>query len=86
MNYEKYLEWYNKFDEIEKLKIISKKTLELKNYSIRREKALKAELDYGFNRVGVRGGKFTTLYSRSQRITELYLQSKEELKFLIKHL
>ena len=86
MNLEKYLEWYNKFDEIEKLKLISKKSIQVKSIALRRKKALDAEIDFGFNRVGTRGGKFTSLNANSQRITRSYIDAKDELKIMIGYL
>lgn len=86
MNLEYFLLWYNKFDEIEKLKLISKKVNECKQLSLRRKKALDAELNQNFNRVGKRGGKLTTIYARAENITRQTLDNQELLKIMVKHL
>jgi hypothetical protein len=86
MQLEKYLDWYGKFDEIEKLKLISKKANTIKSLALRRKKALDSELYFGFNRVGKRGGKFTSLYANTQRITSQYLESIKELNVMVKYL
>lgn len=43
----------------------------------------KAELEYGFNRTGIRGGKFTTLNANSQNTTRIYLELLEQLKYMV---
>lgn len=83
---DKYKEWWRKYDDVEKFKLISKKAIECKNLALRREKALKAELDFGFNRTGKRGGKFTSLNAKSLNITKLFLNAEEELRFMVNHL
>ena len=64
---------------------------EIKKYSIRLhslkkslDKATKSELDYGFNRVGIRGGKFTSLNAKSDNCARMYFQCEEELKYIVK--
>lgn len=48
------------------------------------DKASKAELDYGFNRIGVRGGKFTSLNAKAGNCAKMYYGCEEELKLMIK--
>lgn len=80
---DKFKEWWRKYDDVEKLKLISKKAIELKNISLRQKKALDAELDFGLNRTGLRGGKFTSLIAKSQNLTKLYLDTYDELKYMV---
>lgn len=79
---DKFKDWWRKHDDVEKLKLISKKAIELKSISLRRKKALDAELDFGLNRTGLRGGKFTSLSAKSQNLTKCYLDAIEELKYM----
>lgn len=74
----------NTLNDLDKL-ILLKDTV---NSAIRcfkaKEKSQKAEYEYGFNRVGVRGGKFTTLAANSQRNAESYFKSLEMVKIISK--
>lgn len=48
------------------------------------EKATKSELEYGFNRVGIRGGKFTSLNAKADNCARMYDGCVEALKLMVK--
>lgn len=80
----KFVEWFEKLDK-------SSQTEQIKNFAIRLnrlkkslDKSTKAELAYGFNRIGIRGGKFTSLNAKASNCARMYYQCEEELKFMVK--
>ena len=78
-----FKDWWVKYDEIERVSYVFEKSKQLKAYQTKQQKALKAEMSYGFNRVGQRGGKFTTINARAQNCTRMYLQCLDELKYMV---
>ena len=77
---------WQKIDAVEKCKHIKDFAVNMNNTHKRMMKATQAEVDFGFNRSGVRGGKFTTLNANSQKATSSYLGLVEELKYMISYL
>lgn len=76
--------WWNIIDDAEKCKHIKNFAINMNNTHKRMVKATKAEIDFGPNRRGSRGGRFTTLNATSQRATSAYLELVDELKYMIK--
>jgi hypothetical protein len=79
----KYKEWFAKYDDVEKCKLIKDKAMKVNNNHKKMVNATRREMEYGFNRVGVRGGKFTSLVANSQNATQTYLRTVEELKYMV---
>ena len=48
------------------------------------DKATKAELEYGFNRIGIRGGKFTSLNAKADNCARMYDGCEDALKLMVK--
>jgi len=78
--------WFKNQSDLEKIDIIKKYSSRLLALKKQLDKATKAELDYGFNRIGVRGGKFTTLNAKSDNCARMYVDCLEELKYMIKNI
>lgn len=70
------------FTDLERLLFLRKYLNQAISDLKRKDKAAKAELDYGFNIIGLRGGKFTSLNAHSQRCTKSYLESIEMMKIV----
>ena len=84
MNREKLKEWFLSLDKPSKLEHIKKTSTRLISLHKAMTKASKAELYYGFNRVGVRGGKFTSLNAKASNCAKMYYDCEEEIKFITK--
>lgn len=82
----RYMDWWQSNILADKIRIIKDKAIEVNKAHKRMLKANHREMEYGLNRTGLRGGKFTTLAANSQRITESYLDAIEELKYMVKTL
>lgn len=80
---ENFKTWWRKYDDVEKCRLIKEKAYQVNRYHKLLVKAQFAEHAYGFNRSGTRGGKFTTLVSRTQNATDRYLVALEELKYMV---
>jgi hypothetical protein len=52
----------------------------------KKENAVKAEVDYGFNRKGVRGGKYTTLDAQTVRYSAAYSDDISLIKEIVRHI
>lgn len=79
---EKLKEWWRKYDDVEKCRLIKEKSIILNNYHKKMVKSTDAEYKSGFNRVGIRGGKFTSLSAKAQNNTRMYLDCLEEFKYM----
>jgi hypothetical protein len=84
LNSEKLKEWFCSLDKTTQIQQIKIMSIRLYNLKKSMDNAIKAELDYGFNRVGTRGGKFCSLNAKAQNSTEMYLDCEESLKLMIK--
>lgn len=84
MNSEKLTEWFLSLDKATQIEQIKKHSIQLHSYKKSMEKATKAELEYGFNRVGVRGGKFTSLNAKADNCARMYDGCEEALKLMVK--
>lgn len=82
----RFQDWFNSQESISKVDSIKKFAIRLHALKKSMDKATKSEFEYGFNRVGIRGGKFTSLNAKACNCTRMYLQCEEELKFMIKSL
>lgn len=70
----------------EKKKCIKRFEKRLKELHKQRQKALQNEIEYGFNRRGTRGGRFTTLNAKAQNVSRLYFDCEEDIKFMNENL
>lgn len=82
----RFQEWFKNQDSESKTDSIKKFAIRLHTLQKSLNKATKAELEHGFNRVGIRGGKFTSLNAKADNCARMYMQCKEELKYMIKTL
>lgn len=76
--------WFNSFDDEKKINQIKSKAIEVNNNFKIMQKHLSNEINGNNNRIGARGGKFTSLVCNSQRATETYLDSVNMLKTMTK--
>lgn len=83
MNKEKLKEWFQSLDQLSKVEHIKKQSIRLHSLKKSMDKAVSAEYNYGFNRVGVRGGKFTSLNAKSCNCTRMFLDCEETLKYIV---
>jgi len=82
----RFKEWFDKQDKSSQTDSIKKFAIHLNRLKKSLDKATKAELEYGFNRIGVRGGKFTSLNAKADNCAKMYSQCEDELKYMVKHL
>lgn len=84
MEFGKLKEYTEPLSDLEKLTFLRDSV----NSTIRnlksKEKATKAEYEFGFNRVGVRGGKYTSLEAKSMNTTKAYLDGVDLIKNISK--
>ena len=80
---DQFKEWYRKYDDIERCRLVKEKSIQVNNAQKSMSKAVRAEYLSPAQRTGVRGGKFTTLVVRSQKATEKYLRLLDELKYMV---
>ncbi|HJS00517.1 MAG TPA: hypothetical protein VJ780_06250 [Flavobacterium sp.] len=81
-----FIEWFESQDKGSRIDSIKKFAIRLDKLKKSLDKANKAELDYGFNRVGIRGGKFTSLNAKSDNCARMYFMCEEELKYMVNKL
>lgn len=84
MNNDKLKEWFLSLDKIAQLQEIKKMSIRLCSLKKSLDKAIKSELEYGFNRIGIRGGKFTSLNAKSDNCARMYFQCQEDFKFIVR--
>lgn len=84
MNSEKLTEWFLSLDKTTQIEQIKKMSIRLYSLKKTMDKSTKAEFEYGFNRIGIRGGKFTSLNAKAQNNTRMYLDCEDSLKLIIK--
>lgn len=80
---EKYKQWWGDQPFEKKPELIKNKALELNRIHKSLRKATKAEMDFGFNRTGPRGGRFTSLNAKSERYAKSYHDCADQLKFMV---
>jgi hypothetical protein len=80
---ESFKTWWRKYDDVEKCRLIKDKSIEVNNKHKKMIKASNAEFNYTGCRTGIRGGKKTTLSAKAQVSTRIYLDSLDELKFMV---
>ena len=83
---DRFKDWWKTQSEVEKVKLIRKRSSDLVSNQLKKQKASDAEFNFNGCRKGIRGGKITTLAARSQTNTKIYLDCIEELKFMINNL
>lgn len=71
-------------DKATQIEQIKKHSIRLCSLKKSLDKATKSELEYGFNRTGVRGGKFTSLNAKSDNCARMYDGCEEALKLMVK--
>lgn len=84
MNSEKLKEWFLSLDKTTQIQEVKKMSIHLCSLKKSMDKSTKAEFEYGFNRTGIRGGKFTSLNAKSQNNTRMYLDCEDSLKLIVK--
>lgn len=82
----RFQEWFKNQDSLGKTDSIKKFAIRLHSLKKTMDRATKAEFEYGFNRVGIRGGKFTALNAKACNCTRMYLQCENELKWMMRTL
>ena len=82
----RFREWFDNQDKASQTDSIKKFAIRLNKLKKSLDKATKAELDYGFNRIGIRGGKFTSLNAKADNCAKMYSQCEDELKYMVKNL
>jgi len=82
----RFKDWFESQDKTSKTDSIKKFAIRLNSLKKSLDKATKAELEYGFNRIGIRGGKFTSLNAKADNCARMYVQCEEELKYMIRNL
>lgn len=80
---QKFKEWWRKYDDVERIRLIKKKMTELSQHKRRMDKANDTYLFSMSQRTGIRGGRNTTLDAASYRASKAYLDSLEELKWMV---
>ena len=80
---EKFKEWWRKYDDSERCRLIKEKAIEVEKLYKRMIKANEASLKYGFNRKGIRGGRFTTLEATCDKAAKVYVDTINDLKYMI---
>lgn len=80
----KFKEWFEIQSKTEKTDSIKKHAIRLNSLKKAQDKAVANEIAYGFNRVGIRGGKFTSLNAKADNCARLYDAFELELKYMIK--
>jgi len=82
----RFKDWFSDQDKTSKTDSIKKFAIRLNSLKKSLDKATKAELEYGFNRIGIRGGKFTSLNAKADNCARMYQQCEDELKYMIRNL
>jgi len=80
---DRYKEWWRKYDDVEKCKLIKDKAMQLNKNHQKMVKASNSEMQHNGARTGLRGGKITTLQANTQRATKTYLDSLDEFKYMV---
>jgi len=83
LNSEKLTEWFLSLDKATQIETIKKFSIRLCSLKKSMDKATKAEYEYGFNRIGIRGGKFTSLNAKASNCARMYYDQEESLKLII---
>ena len=83
---EKLIKFYNNLSKIEKTNLIKKYSINLHKINNQMTKALDSELKYGFERRGLRGGKFTSINAKSSNLSKSFFVCEIELKFMINNI
>ena len=81
--FEKY---WHMISNNQKYSLIKDKGIEMNNLHKRLLKATEKELAYPPNRIGRRGGKFTSLVKNSTQASKSFYDSLEELQYMTKTL
>lgn len=84
MNSDKLKEWFLSLDKTTHVEQIKKHSIRLHSLKKSLDKATKAEYEYGFNRIGIRGGKFTSLNAKADSCARMYSDCEESLKLIVK--
>lgn len=82
----KFKEWFEAQSRTEKTDSIKNHAIRLNSLKKAQDKAVANEIAYGFNRVGIRGGKFTSLNAKADNCARMYDSFECELKYMINRL
>lgn len=80
---DKFKNWWRKYDDVEKCRLIKDKSIEVNNNHKKMVKASDSEFNSNASRKGIRGGKRTSLIAKSQTAIETYYNSLDELKYMV---
>jgi len=79
-----FVSWFKSKDKASQVEAVKQYSIRLHSLKKSMDKSVKAEYEYGFNRIGIRGGKFTTLNAKASNCTKMYFQCEDELKQIVK--
>ena len=79
----KFKEWYESQSRSEQTESIKKHAIRLASLKKAQDKAVASEIAYGFNRIGKRGGKFTSLNAKADNCARMFDAFQIELKYMI---
>jgi len=82
----RFKEWFGNQSKTEKIEVIKKHSIRLNSLHKSLIKANEAEHAYGFNRIGIRGGKLTSLNAKADNCARMYDGCEIELKYMIRNL
>lgn len=74
--------WWATQDDVNRCLLIKNKAIEINRLHKKMVKASDGRMEYGFNRVGIRGGKFTSLAAHEERCTHDYLEAVKDFKYM----
>ncbi len=77
-----YIRWWASQDDVNRCRLIKEKSIDVNRQHKRMVKAMEKRMEYGFNRSGQRGGRFTSLAAHEERCTTAYLDAVSELKYM----
>jgi hypothetical protein len=83
---QKLKDYWRIADDVEKCHVIKERAIRLNRLHKSMVLANKNVDNYGINRIGKRGGKFTTLQAKSANAADQYIDALEEIKYLIQRL
>jgi UV DNA damage repair endonuclease len=83
-----FKEWYRKYDDSEKCRLVKEKSIQVNNAHKRFVKALKAEQNSSSVRVAKQhsnghGGKMASLSTQTSRTAKTYQDLSDELKYMV---
>lgn len=80
---ESFKDWWRKYDDVERCRLIKDKAIELNQSHKALVRALDATHKFGNNRTGVRGGRSTSLQAQLDKTTKRWLDLTIQLKYMV---